>query len=333
MNAPSGARRRKGLLSRLVLPAIAAVAAAAALGRGDVKAGFQILRREATTRLDGLRRIAASLVPERTTDSGGIPPIAVPGPRSAPSPGRQSWMASDNWTRAKADEDIDSLTPDDVAAIESWDSDKRRAQELYDRIRATVSSVTSVPAYSCNARRLEELRKALDDLGECIERDDPLRLAYDVNGRLGAAANAWTASVQWRAGVPHPTAPHVHSGGSRNSWEPDDGYVFADNAAESLSVVYKGHPFRCNACDGRGYVRQTAICPGCQGRGRVPNPIAQTANTAITVLNLANALSKHPRPMPSQMHDPGITCSQCGGSRKIAQTVDCARCDGGTIWR
>lgn len=47
------------------------------------------------------------------------------------------------------------------------------------------------------------------------------------------AADADMGKVPWRAGAPHPDMPNVLAGTERNSWQPADGYVWAD--ADSMT--------------------------------------------------------------------------------------------------
>ncbi len=297
----------------------------------DLGRRFAELRTLAADQLAGASaRVRYALEDARTDQNSGSRTTAASPARSRTEP----WMRAENWTRAKA-ADIDSLTPDDIAAIESWEDQKPILRSSYDELRAAVASVVAVPAFRHDNGRLAALNAALDDFGRCLDGNDPLRIIYDVNSRVTAAANSWKASVRWQAGVRHPTAPHVHSGSSRNTWEPDDGYVFANASSDSLDVIYKGHAYRCSNCQGTGTVLRRTTCPKCSGQGRIPNPALTALNTGAAIVDIANALSskrRSHRPI-ERVEDPGLQCPQCGGRRQITERVDCPHCEGGTVWK
>lgn len=297
----------------------------------DLGRRFADLRALATEKFeDASARVHEAREEARNDQKGGSHATAASPARSRNEP----WTRAENWTRAKA-ADIDSLTADDIAAIESWDDQKPVLRVSYDELRAAVAGVVAVPAFRYDNGRLAALNAALDDFGRCLDGNDPLRIVYDVNPRVTAAANSWKASVRWQAGVRHPTAPHVHSGASRNTWEPDDGYVFANASSDSLDVIYKGHAYQCSNCQGAGTVLRRSTCPKCSGQGRIPNPALTALNTGAAIVDIANAFSskrRSHRPI-GRVEDPGLQCPQCGGRRQITERVDCPLCEGGTVWK
>lgn len=272
-----------------------------------------------------LREKIATSVPEGPSATGAEEPVRH-------AAGTPDWQRSDNWTRAKA-ANIDDLTEEDVALIERWDGDKAEMARMLSETRANMERYASGAAYSFDGRKLAALRRDLDVADHCVSVGDPLRLA-DRLPALEADARAFMATVRWRQGVSHPTAPHVHSGSRIDTWEPDDGYVFSTGVDGDLSVTYRGHAYRCTRCKGTGSVVRTLSCPQCHGKGVVPNPYVQAGNTAISMLQIANSFSKRPKPMRvNQLRDTGMTCQTCGGHGKIEQAERCPDCTGGTVWR
>lgn len=284
---------------------------------------------------------ASSVSAGRRADTAAVSAAGIPGADGAAAPasaaaakGAAAWMKAPNWTRAKA-ANIDDLTQKDIDAIETWDAQKGELRAAYDELRGAIASVTSVPAFRYDSGKLSALGKALEDMGACLDGNDPLRMIYDAYPRVESAANAWRSSVRWQAGVKHPVAPHVHSGASRGSWEPDDGYVFANASSDSLDVIYKGHAYRCSNCQGTGSVTRRNVCPKCSGRGRIPNPALTALNTGAAVADLIGAFSKHGsrRPPIRQVDDPGIQCPQCRGRTFVTERESCPHCENGTVWK
>jgi len=269
------------------------------------------------------------------------PPPSVPSPTvrtpkpTAGQPARQveEWMKAPNWTRAKA-RNIDDLTEKDREAIYNWADDKESLRDRLDAFNDTFREISSQPAYQYDKSKLDEARRLADAIQRCIDANDPLRIVYSLQTPFESAFRDFSASVVWRQGVRHPTAPHIHSGRSRDSWEPDDGYIFANASSGDLSVIYKGHAYRCSRCKGSGSIVQSVTCPRCQGTGRIPNPIVQGANIVSGFAELADSFSKHPgQHRARQINDAGLVCPQCNGHRNLQQTVACPDCENGTVWR
>lgn len=259
---------------------------------------------------------------------------ASPQPASPDAQPAEEWQRAPNWTRAKA-KHIDDLTEEDREAIYNWADDKESLREMLASCQDTFREISSQPAYQYDSAKLSESRRLAEAIQRCIDNNDPLRIVYQLRSPFESSFRAFTASVVWRQGVRHPTAPHVHSGNAKDSWEPDDGYVFASSASGDLSVVYRGHAYRCSRCKGSGSVVQEITCPRCQGKGRIPNPLVQGANLVSGFAELADSFSSHSRRSHSsqQINDPGLVCPQCRGNRTLRQTVECPDCENGTVWR
>ena len=254
--------------------------------------------------------------------------------RSDVSPATASaWRHADNWTRAKA-EHVADLTDADIRIIENWNSQKpivvRRVGEIKEKLGKIIAFS---PAYSYDKSSLAKLQSTIATVERCIAIGDPLRLEETVPA-MTANAKAFFSSVKWRAGVPHPRAPHVHSGRAVESWEPDSGYIYASNRDDDLTVFYRGHPYRCPRCQGHGIFVQVLRCPTCQGQGRVPNPVIQGGRIVCTVLEMYNGFSRHPHYVSlPQLTDPGMVCGTCHGHGSIKQQIICTDCEKGTVWR
>ena len=272
---------------------------------------------------------------ENDDDASGLVPSTFRASPETPAPRRRGddwWKKGENWTRTKM-EDYDRLTDADKELILSWDDRKPEWVQMVGTVRKRLGRITSAPAYDYDRKGLERVQEDVEVLTHCLEIGDPLRLA-DRLPAMKSHARAFLTSVRWRAGIAHPTAPHVHSGAKENSWEPDDGYVFASASDNNLSVIYRGHAYRCGRCNGSGMVAEMIRCPKCRGEGKVPNPLVQGVNTASAAIELFNAFSKNPKPIRTQqLDDPGITCDVCGGHGSIRQEHACPDCENGTVWR
>lgn len=247
------------------------------------------------------------------------------------------WKKGENWTRTKA-ANFDSLSDADNELILSWDERKPEIARILETVRETVAQITSAPAYSYDRKALARVQEDVEIMTRCLEIGDPLRLD-DRQPSMENHVRAFMSGVHWRVGIPHPTAPHVHSGAKENSWEPDDGYVWSSPAQGdgNLAVSYRGHAHRCGRCNGTGTIIEPASCPKCQGKGRIPNPVVQAGNTishaANTVNQVLSIFTGEPPPPAQQVDDPGIRCNQCNGHGTVRLEQACPDCENGTVWR
>lgn len=214
----------------------------------------------------------------------------------------------------------ESMTEEEVKLAERWQEDKPRYMAEITRMKSVLTEKTKSP-YRYDRRYAEKLSAAIRDFGDAVNYDDFIVVPQRHN-KAKDELMRFENTCEWQSGISKGYGTHMRSGNAEGSWVPDPGYVMVRRGGELVAM----RELRCNGCRGTGYKIQRINCPTCNGRGRVPNPMAQVGNA----VNMIGAITggrrgrNHPR-MPRQPSE--INCSSCNRGR-IEQRIVCPDCGG-----
>lgn len=213
----------------------------------------------------------------------------------------------------------ETMTDEERQMAEKWEQVKPQYFSELNQIKTLFKKKTVVP-YRYNERYAEKLRAAIIDLDNAVNYDDFL-VVPDRCDNAKDALRRFESSCEWQAGVSKGPGTHMHSGNYEGSWLPDRGYVMVNRGGEMVAAQVA----ECRSCRGNGYKIQQVYCQTCNGRGRVPNPMAQVGN----VVDIVGAFGgKNRRRVPRMPKQPSeINCSACNRGR-IQQQVQCSSCNG-----
>lgn len=238
-------------------------------------------------------------------------------------------VVSGSTESEKALRNPESMTPEQRQLAAEWgNGSKRLYVEQVDALENRLSARME-GGYVWGSESERRARASIRALNDAIDRDDFLI----VPGKFSEAKEAvrlFEAGCRWRAGLRHPSLPHIYSAEREGYWNADQGWRFiAPN--RSLEVART-----CYRCQGGGREAVLVTCDRCNGTGWVDTPLSGVtgfldglAGALQAVDDIKNKRRSHGG--GGRRHSDQMKCPNCNGRRKVEATQPCHVC-GGQGW-
>ena len=226
----------------------------------------------------------------------------------------------------------ESMTPEQRQLATEWGNGAKRLYvEQVDALEGKLSARME-GGYVWGQESERRARASIRALNDAIDRDDFLAVPAKFS-EAKESLRLFEAGCRWRAGLRHPSIPHITSGAREGYWNADQGWHFLRQG--SLEVVRN-----CHRCNGSGRETVMVTCDRCNGTGRIATPLSGVTGAIEDISGLVQGVDDISRALkgkPSRgghRHHSGqstMICNQCNGRRRREALQPCSVC-GGQGW-